>query len=691
MPFKEEKQSRFRELPDEELNLDKPKKEKSFGEKAFEVVEPAAEALGTIGGAALGTPLGPAGVVGGAGLGYAMTREGLRLGKEKLGYVEPRSLGESFKEPAKDILYGGSMEAGGRGVIAPVIQKTIGLASRSLGTLGDYLTGSNFSKLTAGKMARQALEQDQALNKAREILASSANDISASQALGEIDKATGKPVLNSPTIQALLASAEKRDPRFFTNLLGEQAGNRLSQLRKIANGTDQTAAKDARVELKNLLNNRLVPILNIELQNANIAGKLAPKFASETDRMAQAASNKVQDVRRFSEAIPRAKQMARQDLIEKGLPVGAERYTYLGELSKRADEVASQAAEGSLRFGDASRFAQSALQSLEAHGLRPLKTETIISALNKKLSDPSVAGNRDLETALVRVGQDMQKWTKSGGVIDAFALDSIRKNSVNAIARELFKDDIKAQKQFAGTVLESVRPVIIDAIEQAGGTGYRAYLQNYAIGSQKIAQTKMGADALKLYLSSPKGFVDLVENNKPADVEKVFGVGNYNLAKQMSTEAMAKLKMVSGEVKRGENIKEQVTAGAQAVSDLANENKSKFRLPSFISAEVTITNKILDALEGKLNKNVMNELVKASKSGKNLEQLLDSLPLVQRNEILNRLNDPATFAPARKLFSGTIAGIDNDESISSGRKLGNPLQTKELGGITNIEPNLYGP
>ena len=689
MPFIEEKQSRFKELPAEELNLDKPKKEKSFGEKAFEFVEPAAEALGTVGGAALGTPLGPLGTVGGAGLGYAMTREGLRLGKEKLGYVEPRSLGESFGEPAKDILYGGSMEAGGRGVIAPVIQKTIGAASRGLGTLGDYFTGSNFSKLTAGKMARQALGSD--LNKAREILASSADDISASQALGEIDKATGKPVLNSPTIQALLASAEKRDPRFFTNLLGEQDANRLSQLRKIANGTDQTAAKDARAGLKELLNKRLVPILEIELESANIAGKLAPKFASETDRMAQAATNKVQDVRRFSEAIPRAKQMARQDLIERGLPVGAERYTYLGELSKRADEVASQAAEGSLRFGDASRFAQAALQSLEAHGQKPLKTESIISALNKKLNDPSIAGNRDLETALVRVGQDIQKWTTSGGVIDSWALDKIRQNSVNAIAKELFKDDKKAQKQFAGTVLESVRPLIIDAMEQAGGTGYRAYLQNYAIGSQKIAQTKMGADALKLYLSSPKGFVDLVENNRPADVEKVFGAGNYNLAKQMSAEAMAKLKMVSSEVKRGENIKEQVTAGTQALSDLANENKSKFRLPSFISAKVTITNKILDALEGKLNKNVMNELVKASKSGKNLEQLLDSLPFVQRNEILNRLNDPATFAPARKLVSGTIAGIDNDESISSGRKLGNPLQTKELGGITNIEPNLYGP
>lgn len=606
MPFIEEKQSRFKELPAEELNLDKPKKEKSFGEKAFEFVEPAAEALGTVGGAALGTPLGPLGTVGGAGLGYAMTREGLRLGKEKLGYVEPRNLGESFKEPAKDILYGGSMEAGGRGVIAPVIQKTIGAASRGLGTLGDYLTGSNFSKLTAGKMARQAVGSD--LNKAREILASSADDISASQALGEIDKATGKPVLNSPTIQALLASAEKKDPRFFTNLLGEQDGNRLSQLRKIANGTDQTAAKDARAGLKELLNKRLIPTLENELKNANIG------IFSGTEKAINVSPNK-----------------------------------------------------------------QLTIQNIQV-------------SLNKKLNDPSIAGNKELETGIKRVLRDLTKWADPDtGIIASEALDSIRKNSVNAVARELFKDDIKAQKKFAGQVLATVNPLIVDLIQNSGGTGYGTYLNSYAIGSQKIAQTKMGADALELYTNSPTKFVQLVENNKIDDVEKVFGVGNYNLAKQMSAEAMDRLKRVSGEIKRGENIKEQVTAGNQAFSDLANENKSKFRLPSFLSAKVTISNKILDALEGKLNKNVMNELVKASKSGKNLEQLLDSLPLVQRNEILNRLNDPATFAPARKLVSGTIAGIDNDESISSGRKLGNPLQTKELGGITNIEPNLYGP
>jgi hypothetical protein len=413
MPFIEEKKSRFVEVPAEEFNLDKPKKEKSFGEKAFEVVEPTAEALGTIGGAALGTPLGPAGVVGGAGLGYAMTREGLRLGKEKLGYVEPRSLGESFKEPAKDILYGGSMEAGGRGVIAPVIQKTIGLASRSLGTLGDYLTGSNFAKLTAGKMARQALEQDQALNKAREILASSADDISASQALGEIDKATGKPVLNSPTIQALLASAEKRDPRFFTNLLGEQDGNRLSQLRKIANGTDQTAAKDARAGLKELLNKRLIPTLENELKNANIG------IFSGTEKAINASPNK------------------------------------------------------------------------------QLTIQNIQLSLNKKLNDPSIAGNKELETGIKRVLKDLAKWADPDtGIIASEALDSIRKNSVNAVARELFKDDIKAQKKFAGQVLATVNPLIVDLIQNSGGTGYGTYLNSYAIGSQKIAQTKMGADAL---------------------------------------------------------------------------------------------------------------------------------------------------------------------------------------------------
>jgi hypothetical protein len=87
----------------------------STGQQVLEFVRPTISAVGTtlggIAGTAAGTPLGPVGMatggVGGAGLGYAMTEEGLRLVEEALGYratcdrwaftlSEPKQTGETY-------------------------------------------------------------------------------------------------------------------------------------------------------------------------------------------------------------------------------------------------------------------------------------------------------------------------------------------------------------------------------------------------------------------------------------------------------------------------------------------------------------------------------------------------------------------------------------------------------------------
>jgi hypothetical protein len=77
-------------MPQDEM----PAPRMSTGQQVLEFVRPTISAVGTtlggIAGTAAGTPLGPVGMatggVGGAGLGYAMTEEGLRLLEESLGY-----------------------------------------------------------------------------------------------------------------------------------------------------------------------------------------------------------------------------------------------------------------------------------------------------------------------------------------------------------------------------------------------------------------------------------------------------------------------------------------------------------------------------------------------------------------------------------------------------------------------------
>ena len=538
---------------------------------------------------------------------------------------------------------GAIYEAGGR-VAAPFIEKALTTGAKGMGWLYDTLSGQ-LGKQKAAKILRDSLGVD--IGAARELAKSAPTSATAAQSIAD---------LTSPTTQALLERAAARDPRYLLSAQEAQEAARLNQLAALAGGKSQTAARGARSEAKNVLSKQLWPQAEAELRAANIAGELEPALRAQAERMGQVAAGKVQDVRRFTAAAERATAEAgKPQTVERALPVPG-RYTYTGELAKRAEDVANQAAQGSLIFGEASRFATAAADSLAQHGLKPLKSAPIVQSIERTAQDPKLAGNRDVQTALGRVAEDIQQWSNLGGVIDAFALDSIRKNSVNAVVRQLYPTaDAKMQKELAGKVLEKVRPLIVDAIEGAGGTGYRAYLDAYSKGLQAVNQQKLSARALELYQSNPKEFVRLVEGNKPKEVEKIFGGGSYDIAKEMSESAMQTLKGVAGEVKKGERIKEQAVAGQEALRELLDANISKFRLPSLLSRAATVTNVALDRLEKKLGKKVMQTLTDASKSGQDMAKLLDTMPAADRNAVLRALKNPQDWIAAPTKGAGAAS------------------------------------
>jgi hypothetical protein len=492
----------------------------------------------------------------------------------------------------------------------------------------------------AAKIARESLGKN--LPEARKILSEVVDkDITAAEALSVIDPKTNQVKLTAPTAQALLQRAEAKDPEFFVKMYGQQKADQLKQLQKIAGGANQTEARIAQENIKKITNEALVPVLNTEINSANIAGKLKPKLEAEATRMATAAQQKVEDVRRFEASKQRGVDLARQQLIEKGQPVGATRYTYLGgDLPKKAEEVSTQAANASLRFGEVAQFKQAANQSLEAHGLKPLTSDKIINAIHSKLTDPKItAGNEDIRKGLNQVKKEIKLWTNNDGVIDGWALEKIRQNSVNVVAQKLFANDPIAQKKFAGKVISQIRPIIIDAMEEAGGTGYRKYLEDYAAGSQQIAQTKAGAEAMKLFETSPKEFIKFVEGNSPETVENIFGAGNYDLAKQMSSNASDRLYQAGRFTKSEIERETQAQLGKNKLTDILRENKSKFKLPIAGLKGVT-GDALLSALEKGIDKKTMEALTESAKSAKTFKDLLDGIPIKQRQQVNRALDNP---------------------------------------------------
>ena len=604
-------------------------REETTYEKVRKYAAPVVEGLAAVGGGIVGAPLGPAGAVGGAALGYGIGKELVEAADVRFGGKQRREGMAQVTEPVRNVLEGATLEAGGR-VAAPIIAGAVKGGAQLVGKVMDIPSQSTQK---AARIARESVgDLDVVINALR----TARPGATPSQALAEAG-------INEPVAQALLSRSalRKEGAKFFSDVTAAENTAALNALSQIAGGTTQTGAKTGQAAAKKEVNALLEPIKDQILARANVGGTTGMALRQQAADQGAKAAQAVEDVRRFTAAGERAG--ATQVTPVPGQPKAPLRYTYMGELQKKADEVATQAAKGSLEFGESARFAQAAADQLEAAGLKPLQSAPILQSLQRVASDPKLAGSEAVKY-LPRVADDIQKWTSAGGVIDARALDSIRKNSVNAVINDMTNLDTKAKKALAAKVMGELKPLIIDAVEGAGGKGYRDYLTNYANEMQKIGQMKLGAKAMDLFEKSPKRFVALVEGNSPKDVEKIFGPGSYDIVTEMSQDAMKKLQTTGQIVKGRATAAEQSEKGITAFQQVLEENTSKFRLPNFLSPKITATNTVLDVLERKVGKDTVRKLTEASKTTKDFDALLNTLPAVERNKVLKVLNNPSEWA-----------------------------------------------
>jgi hypothetical protein len=588
---------------------------------------------GTAAGAATG------GVIG-AGLGYSAAKEVLELADVYLGGKSPRQGAAQITEPVRNVLEGATFEVGGR-VAGPIIAKGVG-------KLADL---RRIPKNKAADIARNALGPDlpEALNALK---ASQGKGVSAAQATADI---------NSPTWQALIDRATARDPRFLSALEKSQGDVSLNALSKLAGGTTAAEARGTTEAAKEAARTITSPMREAALDRANL-GKEVARLEGLSAELGEQAATKVQEVRRLMELGDLAKASARLNLIKRGLPVGLTRYTYSAELAEKAfNEWSNKAAQASLDLGQGARFADQAADALRAQGIKPLEGEPLVRSLRTVANNPEFAGNDVLLGALRNVSDDIAKWTSSGGIIDARALDAIRKNSVNAAIQQLRPGmDATSQRNLAAGVLSRVKPAIDDAIETAGGAGYREYLKEHAKLSQKIAEKQLTGEALQLWKTDKNAFVRLVQNESPEAVEKILGPGKYNIAVELAEDTLSTLQSEASKVIRNANIKSQVEGGQTALKELLLQSMSKFRLPSYLSAVTATTNKALNILENKIGQKTMVTLTEALKTPSGAANLLESLPAAERNRVLQIIADPTKWsAPSRATVTGGTAAAVN--------------------------------
>ena len=599
------------------------------------VAQPSAEMVAGAGGALRGAsalaPAGPVPAAAGALVGGIAGFTGARTGAELLQGQRPDVLGAT-EEAAK----------------GEIIGRGLGSVVRA-GARGLDLLRSIPERKAAG-IAQQAAGPE--IKNIGSALAAAGSDMTPAQVTAESPRQAW---------QALLAF-EPTD--FAADVARRQKALSQAQLGQLAGGTSATAARETAEAGKAQLTALTSPMREAELAAANEAQRvmnaLVPRAAQKQTSMVSA----LQEAGRTGTEAAQRTEAAVQQLqrVAPGqIPAVSARQT-----ARTQAAAASQQQETSNLFADIARqrraerdFINRQIGSLESYGLRPLDVSPLVNSIDSALTTPGLRASNDVTRVMTLLKQDLADLAqKGGGTIDAHDLYTIRKEGIAQRVRDVVKqDDPKAGAKVTAAVLERLRPLIDDAIEKAGGTGWRQYLDTYSKGMDVIARKQMAAQALAMFKGDPQDYVKLVRGDKEEAVEAIFGPGRYSIFKEMAAE-MPTLDKIAKRVEMDKLAAEKAGGGAAELAQIMEANRAKLRLPNWFSPAITATNMRLADVEKRVNKKTIDMVRKAAESNQSMLDLLNGLPAAERQKLLNIVTSPNTWsAPARAAIAPAIGEI----------------------------------
>ena len=639
-----------------------PTGRQQWGNQVLETVLPfAAGAAGMSAG-----PAAPWVVPAMAGAGY-----GLAKGIERAVGTAPPSTSPVLQS-GLDVLEGTATDMTGQAAGKYIIEPAVNFGVRAAGKAIDIVKGVpakaaavlrgaiGANEVPASTMARDAMQQ------IKDVIAANAG---TGKLPADILAENG---INQPVLQAMLADARKTaDPssvKFFSDMLNLQQSEAKNVLAQMAGGSTQTAARASQEANVNALKAQEIPRLEGVIRNVNQRTgtalrvdrgvRAAEQQAIESDLAAAQNVDTVRRMKRFKERAPNIRP-PNEIISEPRVPF---RYTLASEMAKKADDVSAKAAAGSLEFGEARNFAQAAADELGAYGLKPLTSDSIISQIERMRKNVRLMpGLKDSDAVMNHVIEDFKQWSGNNGVINAWALENIRKNSVNnAIKKVVGNPD----KKLEALVNSKLAPVLIDAMVNAGGKGYREYLENYSKGMQDVARQKLGAKMMELFDGSPSEFANVVRGENPTLIEDILGPGRYDLDAELGNKVAEKYRQVGKMIDARAAAGEQASGGRESFKNLMESETSLIRLPHLMMTAVTIPNQAITVLEKHMGKKVTSEIVKAAKSPEAFAELLNTYPARERNAILRTISQfPEKMRSAPGLGIATVNALDPNRKV----------------------------
>jgi hypothetical protein len=574
--------------------------------------------------------------------------QSLRSGGFQTG-ISPTTLGAKTGNVLAKIAGGGTVG----GVSSALINPDETVTGVGVGTVAPFVVppAAKYLAIGAGKVVDAAtgkLANVKSAEIARQAAGDSINQIRAANGvapLEDINAAQAAYGIDNDVYQAFLGFVSGKDTSSYYRVLKDtQKTDQLNQLARLAGGSNETEIITNIGDAKRVLNKLTTPIRESALGKVDETGRLIPALTKEAEQLRQTAANKVADVRRFAGAQVRAIDPVQDNLATDYL---------LGKLTNSADEVAGKAAFESLTAGTGARTAEAKLAELQQAGIKPIYSTDIASKIENIANQPGVRADDIQRAALLKLRDKfVDLGSSSNGVMIGEDINQIRKTSINdAINKALSESgyDPKAQGQRLAGLLGDVRGYIDEAIRGAGGgKDWDAYLSTFSKGRQQLDQKVAAGQLMKILDRDPQKFVDIVKGKDPDFVEKIFGAGNKDIIQVMGGQRpkspMLKLFNLADDVERDIKLAGQAKAGAKALG-FEDESFTK-QIPSLIDYKFAILKQVIRTLENKVSGKTAGILAEAAKSGKSMNEILNTLPADERVKVIKAFKDISNVAQA---------------------------------------------
>jgi len=262
-------------------------------------------------------------------------------------------------------------------------------------------------------------------------------------------------------------------------------------------------------------------------------------------------------------------------------------------------------------------------------------------------------GNTKLISALQQVKTGLEAST------DAQQVSSVLDNLKDLIASKDNKFVVRNLKDVKNSV-ESALP------------GYSAAQQAFAAASPPVNQSRL-LGAMQETLQQPLGvgeragaFANALGRGENALIKRSTGDPRFvGISDILTPDQLKVVKGVETELLRNANVAAQTKAGAEAMQIIMDANKTKVRLPDFLSVKITLANQMLRILEGRLNKQVMSELEKGFSTAKSFEELMNKIPASERITVLRALGEAKDqLSPAKLNALSQVQEAQSDNALA---------------------------